>query len=182
MTADWYESLFWSAARRVAALNLEAAQIDNVLSTYWNAASGLASVPTGRYMVRHQNDRETCSCTLCSDWRIRRLEVEKILPLMDGHRWGNCPCPVCAVGRQLHFGFLGTTNRRDLWTEMAYHAHTDPVYRNRAIEVLSLVRVELENPARSLNWWALEGGRMPMAFWFRKIDKALKVQRQKEAA
>jgi hypothetical protein len=81
----------------------------------------------------------------------------------------------------LHFGFLGTTNRRDLWTEMAYHAHTDKAYVRRSGDVLRVICAELENPARSLNWWALEGGRMPMAFWFRKIDKALGVVKEKEA-
>ena len=179
---DWQDSLLWSAERRRAALRLEIAHLDYFLGTYWSMASGLARAPVGRYMLRHQNDRETCTCTLCVDWRTRRSEVERVLPLMEGHRWGNCPCPICTVGRHLHFGFLGTTNRRDLWTEMAYHAHTDAAYRNRPEAMLRIVRAELEDPKRSLNWWALEGGRMPMAYWFRRIDKALGVRKEKQAA
>lgn len=182
MTTDWQESLFWSAARYHAALSLEASRIDAYLSVYWSAASGLAPTPTGRYMRRHQNDRETCTCTLCTDWRVRRTEVERVLPLMEGHRWGNCSCPICTVGRQLHFGFLGTTNRRDLWTEMAYHAHTDVAYRDRPDAVLRVVRVELEDPRRSLDWWALSGGRLPMSFWFNRIDKALGIRKEKRVA
>ena len=179
---DWQESLLWSAARYRASLDLEISRIDASLSIYWASASGIAPTPVGRYMLRHQSDREACTCTLCTDWRIRRVEVERVLPLMDGHRWGNCGCPICTVGRHLHFGFLGATNRRDLWTEMAYHAHTDAAYSRKPDAVLRVVRAELEDPKRNLRWWALSGAQLPMSFWFTRIDKALGIRKEKKAA
>lgn len=156
-----------------AALSREARRIDAVLATYYAAASGVAVIPHRRYITRHQEDFDTCSCTLCVDWRQRRGEVETVQPLMEGHRWGNCGCPVCTVGRQLHFGFLGVTNKRDLWAEISYHAHTDKAYVHSPAAVMRILCAEIEDPRRSLNWWALEGGRMPMGFWLRKIDVAL---------
>lgn len=168
---------FWGAVRKRSALSDEARRLDATLGVYYHAASGLTRIPRGRYILRHQ-DIESCTCALCVEWRMRRLEVERVQPIMEGHRWGNCGCPVCTIGRQLHFGFLGVTNKRDLWTEMSYHAHTDKAYRGNPAAVMRILKREMEDPRRTLNWWSLEGGRMPMGFWFRKIDKALGVNKE----
>ena len=165
--------LLADARRRQRDIAREARFLDRLLATYYHAASGIPSPSAATYEVRHENPAQDCGCTLCRDWHARRKDVESVLPLVEGHRWANCDCAFCTVARQLHFGFLSATNRRDLWTEMTYHVAVDKALRPRASEVLAVVKSELEDSQRTNNWWALEGGRMPMGFWFRRVERRL---------
>jgi hypothetical protein len=170
-----------AAARQYAELQQELRRIDVQLQTWWSAASGFSLMGPARrrYRLQHQNrDDETCVCVLCSDWRFRRDEVERVVGFVkDGHRWINCTCPTCTVVRALQMGLMAVANKRDLWIEMSYHAYTDKVYSRRANEVMTVIAREIENPSYRRGWWSHDGGCVAMDFWFRKVDKALGISR-----
>lgn len=167
-------------------VSVEIQQIDRQLATYYAAASGtlVAALITRTYIMQHENSEEDgCACSLCQDWRLRRAEVERVQPFIpDGHRWLNCTCMVCSVMRHLQLGLMAVANKRDLWIEMSYHAHRDKAYRNRAGDVMSVIRREIENPVYRRGWWSHDGGCVSMEFWLRKVDKALGISRERQAA
>lgn len=173
--------------QRHRVVSIEIQQIDRQLALYYLAASGmLAVVPAARhYVMQHENSEEDgCACSLCQDWQLRRTEVDRVQPFIpDGHRWLNCACTVCSIMRHLQLGLMAVANKRDLWIEMSYHAYRDKAYRERAADVMSVIRREIENPVYRRGWWSHDGGCVSMEFWLRKVDKALGISRdQRQAA
>jgi hypothetical protein len=163
------------AEKRYDELIDEIDRLESALALYVGQAGAGTSVQV-HYNVRHSDEAiETCGCGLCHDWRVRRAEVERMAPFVEGHERG-CQCGYCRVERQLRFGFLGSVNRRDLWTEMTYHTELNKDFRQNATTVLQRLRRELENPERTQAWWAIEGGRLPMGFWFRRVQPSVLIE------
>ena len=163
----------------------EIRRLDTQIFAYWSMTSGLA-LPSGlrSYRPQHpQNEDDICPCVLCSDWRPRRDEVERVSRFVpDGHRWINCNCVPCAIVRTMQMGLMAVANKRDLWIAMSWQAYTDKAYRVRAREVMTVIAREIENPAYRRGWWSHDGGCVSMEFWLRKVDKALGIDREKAAA
>lgn len=156
------------AVERHAALTAEIARIETALATYFSAASGAVAAPQFYAPVHYSESIETCECVLCRDWRVRRDEANRVSPFMEGHA-RDCACTQCRVGRQVRFGFLAATNRRDLWTETSYYVAVNKEFKKHGKQVLLALKSEIESPRRTTAWWAIEGGRYPLGFWWRKI-------------
>ena len=161
------ELVAWARQRRDALL-AKLRQIDEALAMYAASVRPEPAAPQFYAPVHYSESIETCGCVLCRDWRVRREEAERITPFMEGHE-RDCACAACRVGRQVRFGFLAATNRRDLWTETTYYVAVNKEFRQHGKHVLLALKSEIENPKRSLGWWANEGGRLPMGWWWRKI-------------
>ncbi len=120
-----------------------------------------------------------CSCQICTEWKRRRDVVQAIAPFVENHA-RDCGCDSCRAYREAAVSFLAMTNRRDLWIESSYHAlkgiessHV-PGTTLSGEAYMTYIAAELESPERSEGWWAQEGGRYPLGYWFRRFERMVR--------
>lgn len=163
------------ADERLRFLRGESAAIDALLDAY---ASGVAAVsrpemPLPRPLIGHYPMLETvsCGCDLCADWALRRSEfyaAQDTVP--DGHKYHICDCQGCAFVKRVWMNYKAAENRRDLLIGASFHAFHNSRHGEA---VMDWFAAEIARPSRSVNWWAMEGGRSPLSRWLRMCATAL---------
>lgn len=163
------------AARRRGTLGAEYAVLDLFLSAYVSVASFAfpRDMPLPQPLIGHYPMLETedCGCGLCADWAVRRNELRRAEAFVpDGHRYHTCDCRFCAFVKRLWLNHKAAENRRDLLIGASFHAFHNSPHGER---VMDWFVGEISLPDRTVNWWALEGGRYPLSRWLRRCEMQL---------
>lgn len=162
-----------AAAARLERLTGETAMLDAILAQY---ASAMAAVPcrwpVPRPLVGHYPllDSDACGCPVCVDWTLRRHELRRAEELVPcDHRYHICDCTTCYFVKRVWLGLKAAENRRDLLIGASFHAKYHSGFGDRVMEWF----VGDLKGFTDVNWWALEGGRYPVAWWLKRCESAL---------
>jgi hypothetical protein len=164
-----------TAVVRQLALQAELAPLDAFLSAYALVDDSTAVLPVylPHPLIGHYPMLETtaCGCDLCMDWALRRAELRRAeLFIPEGHRYHTCDCRGCAFVKRLWLNLKAAENRRDLLIGASFHAYHNSPCGER---VMNWFAIEIALPERSINWWAMEGGRYPLSRWLRRCEMQL---------
>lgn len=115
---------------------------------------------------------EDCSCNMCEDWRDKRDLLNKATAKVLQHSKGygvSCDCADCKAMWKARTAFMAVENKRNLVSEIAYHVEHNREFNRHGQMIMDRLRGELDDPKRTMNWWADSGGKYPLGFWFRKV-------------
>lgn len=175
MLIDTCDPVVRWAAERSRLLRIEYENIGNLLASYALTFDCVRTVPAQlpQPLLGHfpMLETEDCGCDLCADWAFRREELrrsEAFVP--EGHRYHTCDCRCCSFVKRLWLNHKAAENRRDLLIGASFHAFHNSMHGDR---VMNWFVTDISLPDRTVNWWALEGGRYPLSRWLRRCEVQL---------
>lgn len=110
-----------------------------------------------------------CNCAMCRTWRLERDSFDDLKRQTLSHN-RSCMCWRCQKRRQHQQSFLAAAAKRELYSEMSYHAANHPSY---GPQLMNWVSTEIENDVETDGWWATLAQAYPLSYWFGRFQSSV---------
>lgn len=101
-----------------------------------------------------------CCCSICTQWRSKRVEYEKLRRLVRPHS-RSCFCWKCCRLRELQIEYLAIQNKRDIYCELSWHAS----HVSGGLHFMNWLQTELLTSRETPGWWAKSSPCFSLGHW-----------------
>lgn len=110
-----------------------------------------------------------CCCWICSEWRRQRDLFDDMKRLTLTHT-RSCMCWRCRKRREHQNSFLAAASRRELYSEMSFHAAHNKSY---GPVLMNWISRELAESTETDGWWSTLAQAYSLSLWFSKFQGAV---------
>lgn len=110
-----------------------------------------------------------CGCAVCQEWRSQRDTFDELKRQTLSHD-RSCRCWRCQKRRQHQQSFLAAAAKRELYSEMSYHAANHPSY---GPTLMNWVEKEISDNDETDGWWATLAQAYPLSYWFGRFQSSM---------
>jgi hypothetical protein len=101
---------------------------------------------------------ENCSCSLCSEYKRAKEELEEAEAGAVGEGWKSMK-PKAKRRRDAHLHMLAISNQRDLYCEMSFLTQN----KRDSADILAWLLIKLRSKKNS--WWANHSAKKTLSAW-----------------